>query len=396
MQIFGIVTEYNPFHNGHLFQINRIRDFGATHIVSVMSGNYVQRGEPALFDKWTRAKAAVLSGVDLVIELPTPYGILTAEKFAFNSIYILNSLGCVDFLNFGSECGDIDLLKRCADAVVSPDLSNSLSIRLDSGLSFAKARCDAVSECFDPSVAGALMSPNNILGVEYIKALNRLGSAIKPQTLTRIGTAHDSNESCGYYASASFLRNLNNLDKARRFMPEGAFSVYKEAEKALHGPIDFKKAEIAVLSKLRQMSKDDFLRLPDISEGLENRIFAAVSKAKTLEQLYSLIKTKRYSHSRIRRIILAAYLSLYDAQSSRFPSYIRVLAANKRGLEIIKKAKSSCALPIDFSLLTLSKFSAVCRADAEFENMATNLYTLMMPKILSSGLEFTHEPIIIE
>lgn len=394
MHITGIISEYNPFHSGHAYHIAQCREHGATHIVCVMSGNFVQRGEAAVFDKWTRAKAAVLGGADLIIELPTRVSVSTAERFASGAVELLDRLSCISTLSFGSECGDIELLKTASESICSEKIKPVLERYLSSGTTFSKARSDAVCTVFGKETAEILKKPNNILATEYIKSLRSMSSSIKPHTVLRSGHAHDDTSQGNGFVSSSYLRTCE-IDKYNQFMPIKCAEVFESAANNGLGPVQFKSAETAILSVLRQNSTSDFSRLPDVSEGLENRIAKAVVKARDIDELYGLIKSKRYSHSRIRRIILSAYLSLTEQEQIKPISYARVLAANSRGLEVMKVIKNSSDIPIDFSLSSLSKTSLQAEKDANTESRITDLYALLMPQIQPCGLEFTTKAQII-
>ena len=190
--ICGIISEFNPFHTGHQTLVEAVRRSGATHILAVMSGNFVQRGEPAAFSKWARAEMALTSGVDLIVELPLPWALSGAEKFAFGGVSLLESLGCVEWIAFGSECGDATRLMEAARCILSPGIQKGLRAQLQTGSTFARARQEAVRELFGDSIAELLSSPNNILGIEYCKALQTLRSTILPFTIRRAGAPHDS------------------------------------------------------------------------------------------------------------------------------------------------------------------------------------------------------------
>lgn len=226
MKVAGIVAEYNPFHNGHAHQIERTRaadnGCGATHVVAVMSGHFVQRGEPALLPKADRVKAALRGGVDLVLELPVPWCLSSAEGFAFGAVSLLDALGCVDVLSFGSECGDLQALEQAADVLASPRFADLLAYHLEGGLPFPEARQKAAAE-LRGGVAALFESPNNTLGIEYIKALRRLTSGMAPFTVRRFGAGHDARLPAGDMASATFLRSLIEADRllnATAYMPE--------------------------------------------------------------------------------------------------------------------------------------------------------------------------------
>ena len=209
MKIGGIVAEYNPFHNGHSYQIEKSKELGEwTHVVAAMSSNYVQRGETALISKWARAEMAVKNGVDLVIEIPTLWSTSYAQRFAFGGVSLLNSLGCVDMLSFGSECGNIDELIECKDAINSDAVSERLKENLEYGLSFASARSEALKAVCGNRFFDILEEPNNTLGVEYLQALDKLGSDMIPMTIRRIGASHDSVMRSENFACASDIRRM--------------------------------------------------------------------------------------------------------------------------------------------------------------------------------------------
>ena len=398
MKISGIIAEYNPFHSGHEYQLHTARRLGATHIAVCMSGNFVQRGECAVISKHARTLAALRGGADLVLELPLPYAIASAEGFAFGGISILNALGCVDTLVFGAECENIDLLKAAAKAVDSDEIKEKLLKYLDDGIVFPKARELAVNELFGGDIAAVLTEPNNTLGVEYIKWLARLGSSIKPEAMLRTGAAHGSTKPAGGIASASYIREQmkKHSSEWRTLVPSGALKVYDEEFKQKHAPCSLSNIERGMLGKLRNMSADEYLSVADVSEGLHNKLAASVKTAGSLEELYDSVKSKRYTHSRIRRIVLSAYLGVNKDMQKISPPYIRVLGMNSRGAEILACAKKSCALPINTSLADLSKLGAECAAFVQSEASATDIFSLCSPYILPCGLDFTLKPVIIK
>ena len=389
MVVAGIIAEYNPFHSGHLKLLNSLRSAGATHIAVVMSGNFVQRGEAALLSKWARAKQAVLCGADLVVELPLPWSVAGAEKFASGGISILTALGA-DIVGFGSECGDICKLKSASEALFSASLHEKIRKELNAGATFAAARQSAVEELFGKDTSDLLRHPNNILGIEYLKAIKKLGSSIEPFTVKRTGASHDALDPNCNTPSSRMLRNMikNNLDFGT-FMPESAYNIIKHEIESGHAPASLSFIERGILAKLRMMHKSDFLNLPDISEGLENRVFASVKRAVTLNELYSLIKTKRYTHARIRRIILSAFLGINASFSENSPPYIRVLGIGKNGADILRKTKKISALPI------VTRYSDIKFLDKRaadilgLENKASDIFSLCLPQAVPCGLDMT-------
>lgn len=393
MKIAGVVAEYNPFHNGHGYQAKQMRKNGATHTVAVMSGNFVQRGEFAIASKWLRAKTAVMNGIDLVIELPSPYALLSAQGFAQSALHILNSLGCVDKLYFGCECGDVEKIKKISSAMLCDEFSQKLSASVSLGISYPSAVEKAVCEIVGEDYNNELRMPNNMLAVEYVNALSKMGSAIEPKAIERVGVQHDSNCANGEFMSASAIRQSlvsQGIESVSAFVPDSAFEAMKLAGANGRFPCNCTKLEFAFLTKLRSMSVGDFSAIPDVSEGLQNRIYDAVRSSKTVEEIIEKIKTKRYTYSRIRRIIMRSFLGLTAEFSALPPPYVRVLALNEKGREILKKAKKNANIPI------ITKSAHILKLEDEFarklfskENELTDIFSLCYPDISPCGAEFT-------
>ena len=391
MKVAGIIAEYNPFHNGHKLLVQKVREAGYTHIVAVMSGNFVQRGEPAVFHHSVRTKAALENGVDLVLQLPSVYAMSGAQSFARAGAEILDGLGITDSLAFGSECGDVSLLSETADAVYGEEIKPLLVAELEKGISFASARENALRK-INPEFADVIKSPNNILGVEYIAALKKLGSDIKPITFERIGAAHDSDEAEGNIAGASLIREkIRNGGEWANLVPEAVKPIYDGADIA-----DTKKMENAVLYKIRTVSADELAKAPDISEGIENRIILASGQARSLDELYSLAKTKRYSHARIRRIIWNCVLGVTADDLELTVPYIRITGFNKKGAELIRAVKSTAKLPLISKPADLSRLDEAAQRVFSLECMAGDIYGLCTEKPSVCGTEKRLRPVIGE
>lgn len=387
MKVAGIITEYNPFHNGHAYIVQKARESGATHVVAVMSGNFVQRGEPAVFDRSVRTEAALMNGVDLVLQLPAVYAVSPAQRFSRASVEILDGLGLVNELVFGSECGDTEKIVSAVCALESAELKPLLEAELKKGISFASARENALRN-IDSESADVIKSPNNILGVEYISALRKIGSDIIPVTFPRIGAEHDSDEFSGNIASASYIRS-NIRDDWESFVPENTVEIYKNAPIA-----DIGRIENAVLYSLRTADAESLSKAPDVSEGIENRIISAAEKAKNLEELYSFSKTKRYSHARIRRIILNYFLGFTASDSAVPVPYIRVLGFNKRGAELIRKAKKTARLPVITKASDIASLDENAQRIFSLECKAGDIFALCYDDITVCGSEKRSRPII--
>ncbi len=394
MKVAGIIAEYNPFHNGHAALIEKARAAGATHIVAVMSGNFVQRGEPAAFDYSVRTAAALNCGADLVIQLPAVYAVSGAQSFARAGVEILDALGFVDEIVFGSECADIDKIRIAAKAVYSQEINDIIVSELSKGVTFAVARENALAE-ISPESAGVIRQPNNILGVEYAAALDRIQSKIKPATFGRVGAGHGESGIFGSVASASYIRELiANGENWNKLVPEKAFDYYKKAISDEDSLLDYRKFETAVLYKMRTVSLHELAKSPDISEGIENRIFAAARQASTLEELYSLAKTKRYTHARIRRIVVNTAIGI-TAEDLKIPApYIRILGFNGAGAGLLKTAKESARLPVMVKTADITEMDKSAKRVFEIECRAGDIYSLCRNKTACADTEKLFVPII--
>ena len=392
MKIAGIIAEYDPFHNGHAYQIAKTRESGAEAIVVVLGGEFTQRGEPAWCSKYTRAEAALKCGADLVLELPVPYAVGSAEKFAEGGISVLDALGCVDVLSFGSESGDAEKIMDFARLFEREDFIEEYKKALSEGVSSAFARQKA-AEKIAPELSSVAANPNDTLGAEYCKWLLRLNSKIKPSTVKRYGAGHgEAAVLKSGIASATYLRTFDEPEDIFPFVPYKCYELLARDYREGKLPFNEKKIEPAVLAVLRMMGEEDFEKVPDCAaEGLYHRVFDCVQEATNLDELYLLIKTKRYAMSRVKRIVAGAFLGLDSAvlKEARLP-YIRVLGMNETGAAVLKEAKTSgCSLPISASLADLSKTSETAKLFAELENKAENLWQLGLPKPGKCGIAYT-------
>lgn len=396
MNICGIVCEYNPFHNGHLLHIEETRKRGADAIVCIMSGNFVQRADFAIMQKGARAKAAVLSGADLVIELPLPWAIASAEHFAFGAVSILNSLGIINSLSFGAENDTIATLSEIAGILISPDFEKEIMKAYETGVSYATARELALSGIIGEA-SRLIAAPNNILAIEYLKALKKLNSSISPIAIGRNGAAHDSMKFEDNIASATLVRELiQNSGDFASFIPEETLNIFREEVKLGHAPVSIKSADIAILSRLKTMDADDFKGICDVSEGLEYRLCDAVAKSTTLTYAIENAKTKRYAHSRIRRIFLNAFLGVPSDLQLSPPPYARVLAFNNTGRTMLKEAKKKSSIPIITKPAAIKEESETAVKLLTLERNADDIYSLFMDTPVSQGTTFTSSPIYIE
>ena len=342
MKAVGIVAEYNPFHLGHLHHLQETRRLcPGRGVVAVMSGDFVQRGEAAVFSKHLRAKAAVLSGVDLVLELPLPWAVSSAEGFARGGVGLLDDLGLADCLSFGSECGSAERLERVAACLDSEAYPDRLRRYLDRGLPFAACRQAAVEDLLGKEEGELLASPNNILGVEYLRAIRARGAQLRPVTVRRAGAGHDEHTDAPLRSASQLREMIRNGEDWTAYVPDPVRPVLAEAPAA-----DRRLLECAQLSRLRRMTAGELVRVPDCAEGLENRIFAALQSGPDLQAVLEQVKTRRYALSRLRRMLLCAALGVEKGMDRGTPPYARVLAANRTGLELLGQMKETARVPV--------------------------------------------------
>lgn len=381
MAVAGIIAEYHPFHRGHAWQIEQARQrLGQdTPVVVAMSGNFVQRGDFAVFSKHTRAEMALLGGADLVLELCAPWSSATAERFAQGGVALLAATGVVTHLAFGCESGELEPLDRAAAAIEDDAYPETLKKHLAEGMTFAAARQAAVGELAGDA-AQCLAAPNNALAVEYLRALKVFDASIEPLALPRIGAAHDSEE-LGAYPSASAIRRvlLEGGDWRSLVSGETAEIMQRELD-AGRAPVTMKNCERAILAHLRRMSEEDFLPYDGGGEGLHRRFYAAVRTARSIEELLETAKTKRYPMARLRRMLLHSYLGILPAAQGETPPYLRVLGANERGRALLKQMKKSASLPIITKPAQARELGEDVSACFLREAVCTDLHALGMPE----------------
>ncbi len=384
MKTTAIIAEYNPFHNGHLYQLKTARQT-ADAVIVIMSGAFVQRGDAAVFDKWTRARAALLNGADLVLELPTAYALSTAQRFAMGAVYSLELTGVVDGLCFGAETEDRELLTETARLLEDEpeEFSSALKRNLSSGLSYPAARSLALPE----KMQNLLSSPNNILAVEYIRSLIRLKSRIKPLPLLRKDVGHHSPLPSGNIASATAVRSLiAKGEDYSPYVPSCAFALYKDC--CIY---DTAAIDTAVLAHLRLMSAAELSLVSDVTEGLENRLKSAAASCICVGELLEAVKTKRYPLSRLRRILLCALLGIGKDISASSPDYLRVLGMNDTGKKLLAKMKHSSPLTV----ITKTADFKVRSEKFLLDIKASDIAALCRCPPSSGGLDFVQSPVIL-
>lgn len=376
--VIGIVCEFDPLHRGHARLLSHARALGADTVVCAMSGSFTQRGSFAALSKTARAEMAIRCGADLVLELPTLWAMSPAENFARGGVQLLTLAGA-DALLFGSECGDLPALQRLAACLDSPAFSAALAAAPDEGDTFAARRQSVAAALLDSDTASLLQSPNNTLAVEYLRALRHIGSPAVPYTLRRAGAAHDGAPD-GDTASASYLRTLlrqGRGEEAAAFMPPPAADVLRR-ELSAHRLTDEALCQRAILSRLRTMTAEDWQTYDPGGEGLCRRMHRAAATACTVEELLTAAKTKRYPLSRLRRMVLAAYLHLPPVPPE--VPYLRVLAATPSGRAHLRALRDSGA-PVLTKPADVAALGASAASLFALESRCTDLYVLSRPDL---------------
>ena len=381
MAAAGIIVEYNPLHMGHVCLMEEARRLlgPETGIICVMSGNYVQRGDFAVAGKHARAAAAVRSGADLVLELPVPWALSSAEGFAAGAVELLKATGAVTHLVFGSESGEAAPLARLAEVLCSEAFAKRLREELRAGDSFPTARQRAVEALLGAEASLALGRPNDILGVEYCKALR--GSGIRPVAVPRRGAGHDSGEAGDGFASAFAIRRLlrrGEEGQALRLMAPAMAEAYRAERAAGRAPALLERCERGVLARLRFMEEADFAALDTGNEGLYHRFYRASRSAASLAELLEAVKTKRYPLARLRRIVFQAYLGLPPTPPEA-PRYLRLLAANERGTALLAGMRKTASAPVLTKPAAIRRLPEEAQSLFDLEARATRLYALACP-----------------
>jgi len=347
METVGIVGEYNPFHSGHAYHLAKTREAlgGECAVVCALSGDYVQRGEAATYAKYARAEAACRCGVDLVLELPLPWALSSAEGFARGAVGLLDSIGQCTYLSFGSECGDIGLIEEAAMALIDPAMNAAVKAELGGGISYAAARQEALRKK-DERLAAVLDTPNNILAVEYVKAIYQEGARLEPMTVRRCGAGHDGECAEGPKSASEIRHRLAGGEALADLLPAEAAEVYQREENAGRGFLRMEDLEVAILSRLRLLDIETYNRLPDASGGVGAALYNAVREEESLDAVAAAAKSRGVAMARIRRMLMDAALGVSAGMADGIPPYARVLAANGRGREVLRLASSTSDIPV--------------------------------------------------
>ena len=412
-KVLGIIAEYNPFHNGHLYHLETSKKItDCDYTVAIISGNFTQRGSTSVVDKWSKTKMALQNGVDLIIELPVLYSISSSENFADGAIKILNSLGIIDYLSFGSETPDITVLDSISDILCNEpkDYKKLLAAELDKGLSFPKARENALFDYIKNTntfendkqdfeeYKKVLSSPNNILGIEYLKALKKYNSSIKPVCISRFATDYNSFDFSKNIASATAIRELiknKDFNSIKTVVPKDSYSILMDCINYWHIVPDLNCFEKEIIYTLRKMSIEEISNLPDVSEGLEFSIKKAANSCNTINEFLNIVKSKRYTVTRLQRILLYALLDISkeDMQLSKEVEmpYVRVLGFNDNGKKLVSEIATKHP---ELKLITSVKKFVDGNSDKDLQILfdkdvfATDVYSLAFENNSLANLDF--------
>ena len=369
MKIAGIIAEYNPFHSGHEYHIKKTREAGATHIVAVMSGSFVQRGDVAIMSAQERAAAAIEGGADLVLELSPEYSLGAARDFAKAGVDVISRLGCVETLSFGAETDDISALSAALSKIKSAELD--IKALMSKGRTYPQAAGEVCGE----DIAKIILGPNNTLALEYLRAIG--DKKLKPLAIKRTAP-HDGGPTEDGFASASHIREILKAGgSAEKYLK-------KEVDRSRLSFIE--GGERAILWRLSTMSEEDFARVPYCGE-LAGRLFSATRRAGSLGEIYEKAKSRNFTLSRVRRAVMLAALGVKKEDVGR-PAFARVLALNERGAQILKICRKTATIPLSSSLAELSRLSPEAKRQAELTELGSRLQSLCAIEI---GAETEYE-----
>ena len=406
--VLGIIAEYNPFHNGHLYHLQQSKKLtNSDYTICIMSGNFVQRGDTSLLDKWTKTQMALENGIDLVIELPTLYATSSSENFALGAIKILNELKIVDFISFGFENCEIEVLNNIANVLYEEpkQFTSILSHELSKGISFPKARENALLMYLNniQKYSNVINQPNNILGIEYLKALKKTKSTIIPMAIKREKVYYNSHNVVDEYASSTAIRQLlkhEAYDEIRCVMPDNSYLLMRNEIDRGNYITTLQTFEKEIFYKLRTMKTSEIANLPDVSEGLEFAIKNASNNCNNLYDLISAIKSKRYTQTRIQRILVYCLLGItkHDMEiSKKVTPYIRVLGCNEKGkrmLSAISNRNKKVQLITSVKRYLEESKNTNLKLMLEKDIQATNIYTLGFQYKSQANLDYTKKLII--
>lgn len=408
-RVLGIIAEYNPFHNGHLYHLQKsIEETESDYVIAIISGNFVQRGNISVINKWKKAEMALKCGVNLVIELPTLYSISSAENFASGTIKILDSMKIVKSISFGTETGDMAALNNVANLLVQEPKEYEVLLQeeLKKGVSYPKARENAVLKIMNDNTryGNILSSPNNILAIEYLKSIKKLKSTIKPFLVKREKVYYNDDAVVDDFASATAIRRLlarNQTEDLSRVLPRSSYEILMEELQKENVVFDLVNYEKEIIYNLRNMTLKQIQNIPDVSEGLENTIKNAANSCNNLPELINMIKSKRYTTTRIQRILLCSLLGITKKKmqiAKKIRPYVRVLGMDEKGKQLLSKmSKANPKLDIVTSVkkFTENNHNKFIKEMLDVDIKATDIYTLAYGKNSFAGLDYTNKIVIV-
>ena len=412
-RVLGIIAEYNPFHNGHMYHLQKAKaQSGAQYCICVMSGNFVQRGNTSIVNKWKKAEMALLNGVDLVIELPTIYGVASAEGFSLGAIKLLNNLKIVDAISFGTETSDFAALNNISSIVNEEPMKykSILNSELKKGLSFPKARENALMLYLNDNKRydNILNTPNNILAIEYLKALKKIKSTIQPIPIKREKVYYNDNVIVDEFASATAIRKLlknEEFSEIRKVVPKSTYQILKKETELGNVVLDLSRYEKEIIYNLRRMTVSEIAELPDVNEGLEHSLKNAANYSNDITNLINIVKTKRYTVTRIQRILICALLGITKrdvGMAKKTEPYIRVLGFNEKGKELISRINKQN--PKATVITSVKKFqdknnnnknSKIYKRLLDIDIFSTNVYTMACKSESLANLDYTKNMVIL-
>lgn len=412
-RVLGIIAEYNPFHNGHMYHLQKAKEqSGAQYCICVMSGNFVQRGNTSIVNKWKKAEMALLNGVDLVIELPTIYSVASAEGFSLGTIKLLNNLKIVDAISFGTETSDFAALNNISSIVNEEPMKykSILNSELKKGLSFPKARENALMLYLNDNKRydNILNTPNNILAIEYLKALKKIKSTIQPIPVKREKVYYNDNVIVDEFASATAIRKLlknEEFSEIRKVVPKSTYQILKKETELGNVVLDLSRYEKEIIYNLRRMTVSEIAELPDVNEGLEHSLKNAANYSNDITNLINIVKTKRYTVTRIQRILICALLGITKrdvGMAKKAEPYIRVLGFNEKGKELISRINKQN--PKATVITSVKKFqdknnnnknSKIYKRLLDIDIFSTNVYTMACKSESLANLDYTKNMVIL-
>lgn len=392
MKVLGIITEYNPMHNGHIYHIKKSKEItNADYVVLVMSGSFTQTGNVSTLDKFKKAKIATEYGVDLVIELPTIYATGSSEYFATGAISLLHDLGIVDYICFGSECEDIQILNNIAAKLINLDRQIWDEIKLqDKNNTFAKSRSNVLSKYLSEEEFREISKPNNILGIEYIKALKKLNSTITPYLIKRESSSYNEvklNKNELNFTSATSIRNAIkecNLQSIERYVPESVFNELNNSNILLNKDI-FNLLKFTTIN----MTKNEIQEINEVTEGLENRLIKAIIYSQNYDELIDMIKSKRYIENKIKRVLINMLLKIkkedFKSIVSSRTNYAHILASSNNGRLLLSSISKVAKIPVFVSIndKIVDKQNDLVKYMLNLDIFASNIHNILTNKNLN-------------